>query len=67
MRERVKNGIVAIKLHLGNNDRYSVLHPVFACKIVQAIKDGGEKPVFSEIVWSAAERNYTTLWHREIE
>ena len=39
IRERVKDEQVAIKLHLGNNVGYSVIHPVFVRKVVQAVKD----------------------------
>jgi uncharacterized Fe-S center protein len=62
IRERVKDDVVAIKLHLGNNIGYSVIHPVFVRKIVQAVKDGGGKPFVCDIAWdaaSAAERGYT--------
>ena len=62
IRERVKDELVAIKLHLGNNIGYSVVHPVFVRKIVQAVKDGGGKPFICDIAWdtvSAAERGYT--------
>jgi len=62
IRERVKDETVAIKLHLGNNIGYSVIHPVFVRKIVQAVKDGGGKPFVCDIAWdtgSAAERGYT--------
>jgi uncharacterized protein len=63
IRERVKDETVAVKLHLGNNIGYSVIHPVFVRKIVQAVKDGGGKPFICDIAWdtgSAAERGYTT-------
>jgi uncharacterized Fe-S center protein len=40
IRERVKDETVALKLHLGNNIGYSVIHPVFVRKIVQAVKEG---------------------------
>ena len=62
IRDRVKDESVAIKLHLGNNIGYSVIHPVFVRKIVQAVKDGGGKPFVCDIAWdtgSAAERGYT--------
>ena len=62
IRERVKDELVAIKLHVGNNIGYSVIHPVFVRKIVQAVKDGGGKPFVCDIEWdttSAAERGYT--------
>ena len=62
LRDRVKNETVAIKLHVGNNIGYSVIHPVFVRKVVQAIKDGGGKPFVCDVDWdanTAAERGYT--------
>ncbi len=62
VRERVKGDTVAIKLHLGNNLGYSVIHPVFVRKVVQAVKDGGGHPFVCDLDWdanSAAERGYT--------
>jgi uncharacterized Fe-S center protein len=62
IRERVKDETVAIKLHLGNNIGYSIIHPVFVRKIIQAVKDGGRIPFVCDIAWdtgSAAERGYT--------
>ena len=43
LRDRVKDELVCLKLHVGNNIGYSVIHPVFVRKVVQAIKDGGGK------------------------
>ena len=63
LRERVKNEIVAIKLHVGNNIGYSVIHPVFIRKIVQAVLDGGGKPFICDVDWDVAgseTRGYTT-------
>ena len=62
IRERVKDELVAIKMHVGNNIGYSVIHPVFVRKIVQAVKDGGGKPFVCDVEWdtaSATERGYT--------
>jgi uncharacterized Fe-S center protein len=62
LRERVKDELVAIKMHTGNNIGYSTIHPVFVRKVVQAIKDGGGKPFIADVPWdvSAAEtRGYT--------
>ncbi len=62
LRERVKDEIVAIKLHVGNNIGYSVIHPVFVRKVVQAVKDGGGSPFVCDVDWdanTAAERGYT--------
>lgn len=62
IRERVKDEIVAIKLHVGNNIGYSVIHPVFVRKVVQAVKDGGGKPFVCDVDWDVAgseTRGYT--------
>lgn len=62
IRERVKNEIVAIKMHVGNGIGYSTVHPVFVRRLVQAVKDGGGKPFIADINWDvkgAAERGYT--------
>ncbi len=62
IRQRVQGETVAIKLHVGNHIGYSVIHPVFVRKVVQAIKEGGGKPFVCDIDWdtqSAAERGYT--------
>jgi len=63
IRDRVKDEVVAIKLHVGNNIGYSVIHPVFVRKIVQAVKDGGGKPFVCDVDWDVAgaeTRGYTT-------
>lgn len=63
LRDRVKGDAVAIKLHVGNNIGYSVIHPVFVRKIVQAVKDGGGHPFVVDVDWdvSGAEtRGYTS-------
>ena len=55
--------MVAIKLHVGNNIGYSVIHPVFVRKVVQAVKDGGGKPFVCDVDWDVAgseTRGYTT-------
>jgi len=49
LRERVKDEIVALKLHVGNDIGYSTIHPVFVRKVVQAIKDGGGKPYIIDV------------------
>lgn len=51
LRERVKGENVVLKMHLGNNLSYSVVHPVFVRKVVQAIKDGGGKPFIADVDW----------------
>ena len=63
IRDRVKGETVAIKMHLGFNIGYSVLHPVFVRKVVQAVKEGGGHPFVTDSPSScatAAERGYTT-------
>lgn len=62
LRERVKDEIVVIKMHVGNNINYSTIHPVFVRKVVQAIKDGGGKPFVADVDWDvsgAEERGYS--------
>lgn len=54
LRERVKDEMVAIKMHTGNNMVYSTIHPVFVRRVVQAIKDGGGKPFVVDVNWDAA-------------
>jgi len=51
IRDRVKDEQVCIKLHVGNNIGYSVIHPVFVRKVVQAVKDGGGKPFIADVSW----------------
>ena len=51
IRERVKDEIVAIKLHVGNKIGYSVVHPVFVRKVVMAVKEGGGKPFVCDVDW----------------
>lgn len=63
LRDRVKGEQVCLKLHVGNNIGYSVIHPVFVRKVVQAIKDGGGKPFIADVDWDVAgceTRGYTT-------
>ena len=62
LRDRVKDQQVAIKMHLGTNVGYSVIHPVFVRKIVQAMKDGGGKPFVTDLPWAVVDaytRGYT--------
>ncbi len=63
VRERVKDQTVAIKLHVGGDIGYSVIHPVFVRKVVQAVKDGGGRPFVCDVNWNtmdATHRGYTT-------
>lgn len=62
IRDRVKDERVCIKLHVGNDIGYSVIHPVFVRKVVQAVLDGGGKPFVTDISWdvhNCASRGYT--------
>jgi uncharacterized Fe-S center protein len=62
IRDRVKDELVAIKLHVGNNIVYSTIHPVFIRKVVKAITDGGGKPFVVDVDWDvkgAETRGYT--------
>jgi uncharacterized protein len=63
LRDRVKDELVCIKLHVGNTIGYSTVHPVFVRKVVQAIKDGGGKPFVADVNWDVEgceARGYTT-------
>jgi len=51
IRERVKDEMVIIKMHTGNNIGYSTIHPVFVRRVVQAIKEGGGKPFIADVNW----------------
>jgi uncharacterized Fe-S center protein len=62
LRQRVKDEMVAIKMHTGNNIGYSTIHPVFVRRLVQAVKDGGGKPFIADVNWDvvgAETRGYT--------
>ncbi len=54
IRDRVKDELVAIKMHVGNNIIYSTIHPIFIRRLVQAIKDGGGKPFVADVDWDVA-------------
>lgn len=58
LRDRVKDELVCLKLHLGNNIGYSTIHPVFVRKVVQAIKDGGGRPFIADISWDVRDCTY---------
>lgn len=63
IRDRVKGEMVAIKMHLGFNVGYSVLHPVFVRRIVDAVKQGGGQPFVTDspgACFDAHTRGYTT-------
>ena len=62
VRERVNGKRVAIKMHLGYNVGYSMVHPVFVRKVVQAVLDGGGQPFVTDVPASVATahmRGYT--------
>src|SRR5579875_637592 len=48
LRDRVRNERVCIKMHLGGNIGYSMVHPVFVRRLVQAVKDGGGEPFVTD-------------------
>ncbi|HML21628.1 MAG TPA: DUF362 domain-containing protein [Aggregatilinea sp.] len=63
IRERVKDRQVAIKMHLGTNVGYSVIHPVLVRRVVEAVIEGGGKPFVTDLPWcveGAHTRGYTT-------
>src|SRR5512138_3336560 len=41
-------------MHTGNNMVYSTIHPVFVRRVVQAIKEGGGKPMVVDVNWDTA-------------
>src|SRR5512138_2940956 len=51
LRERVSKETVVIKMHTGNNMVYSTVHPVFVRRVVQAIKEGGGRPMIVDLNW----------------
>ena len=62
LRDRVKDELVCLKLHTGTNIGYSVIHPIFVRKVVQAIKDGGGTPFIVDVDWdveACETRGYT--------
>ncbi len=46
----LKDEMVCLNLHVGNNIGYSTIHPIFVRMVVQAIKDGGGKPFIVDVV-----------------
>ncbi len=63
LRDRVKDEVVVLKMHVGNNIGYSTIHPVFVRKVVQAIKDGGGKVYVADVDWDvrgSEGRGYTS-------
>lgn len=62
LRERVKDELVCLKLHVGNNIGYSTIHPIFVRKVVNAIKEGGGEPFIVDVDWDvegSESRGYT--------
>jgi hypothetical protein len=62
IRDRVKDELVAIKMHLGGYIGYSTIHPVFVRRVVQAVKNGGGRPFVTDSpgsVFDAYTRGYT--------
>jgi hypothetical protein len=63
IRERVKDEMVVLKMHTGNNIGYSTIHPVFVRKVVQAVKDGGGEVCVADLEWdtdAAYRRGYSS-------
>jgi hypothetical protein len=55
--------ILAPVQRLGLFIGYSTVHPIFAPKVVQAVKDGGGKPFIAVVNWKVGDaqmRSYTT-------
>jgi len=62
LRDRVKDELVVLKMHTGNNLGYSTIHPLFVRKVVKAIRDGGGEPFIADVEWDvhgAETRGYT--------
>jgi len=62
IRDRVRGELVAIKMHLGFHIGYSVIHPVFVRRVVQAVKEGGGTPFVTDspgACFDAYTRGYT--------
>lgn len=62
IKERVQDKTVAIKLHLGLGVGYSMVHPVFVRRVVEAVLEGGGKPFVTDLphsVVTAHTRGYT--------
>ncbi len=58
----MKDERVAIKIHLGYNTGYSMVHPVFVRRVVEAVLEGGGKPFVTDVFWSvqdAHKRGYS--------
>ncbi|HVN54190.1 MAG TPA: DUF362 domain-containing protein [Anaerolineaceae bacterium] len=61
--DRVKGELVALKMHTGNHLGYSMIHPLFVRRVVQAIQEGGGKPFVVDVDWDVAgaeSRGYTS-------
>jgi len=54
IRDRVKDELVVLKMHTGNNIGYSTIHPVFVRKVIQAVKDGGGEVCVADVEWDTA-------------
>ena len=65
IRERVKGENVILKMHLGNNLSYSVIHPVFVRKVVQAVKDGGGTVFIADVDWDVRAHENPRIYARD--
>jgi uncharacterized Fe-S center protein len=54
LRDRVKDEMVVIKMHTGNNIGYSTIHPVFVRRLVNTVREGGGKPFIADVNWDVA-------------
>lgn len=52
LRDRVKDEMVAIKVHTGGSLSYSTIHPIFIRKVVQAVIEGGGSPFVTDVGWN---------------
>lgn len=62
LRDRVKDELVVLKMHTGNNIGYSTVHPLFIRKVVDVIKEGGGNVFVADVDWDvkgAESRGYS--------
>ena len=62
LKDAVKDQTVAIKIHLGYNNGYTTVHPLFVRRVVKAVKDAQGRPFVTDVheaIPTAAARGYT--------
>jgi len=62
LKDAVKDQMVAIKIHLGYNNGYTTVHPLFVRRVVKAVKDAQGRPFVTDVheaIPTAAARGYT--------